>query len=174
MERDPLLWLKRTRWVLAQRRTVRLSGFAYWRRSAAVWRRPVLSKIEPPTLVPIKCSKVPPLSGTTPTSNSPALAADWNVCNSGMTATTGVTHAYDSFTSRPSHPTLCTYSGLAYVKNPAFKQLPPPSTRARALGMPSSETKLCDADVGVSSDKSFWKFRSSSTNGFPYGLPAKI
>jgi len=59
-----LLLLKSTRWVLAQRRTVIRSGFAYWRRSAAVWPRLVSSKGEPPLLVPMRCSKVPPLSGT--------------------------------------------------------------------------------------------------------------
>jgi hypothetical protein len=59
-----LLSLKRTLWVLAQRRTVIRSGFAYWRRSAAVWPRLVSSTGEPPILVPMRCSKVPPLSGT--------------------------------------------------------------------------------------------------------------
>ncbi len=90
---DDLLSVKSTRWVLAQRSTVMRSGFAYRRMSAAVWRRPELSKLEPPTLVPIRCWKVLPLSGTTPTSSNPALAARWKVCSSGSAATMGVTHA---------------------------------------------------------------------------------
>lgn len=69
----------------------------------------------------------------------------------------GVTHVYDSFTSLPSHPMLATYSGLEYVKKPAFKELPPPRTRALAEGMfpASSETKLCAGEVEVLSIKSF-------------------
>jgi hypothetical protein len=68
---------------------------------------------------------------------------------------------------------IATYSGLEYVKKPAFKELPPPRTRALAEGMfpASSETKLCAGEVEVLSIKSFWKFVMFSIYGLPYGFP---
>lgn len=91
------------------------SGRAYRSRSAAVWRRPSSSNMEPPTLVPSMWSNVKPLSGATPTSMSPLCSAPCQGPSSGWNATTSSTHRYAALAASRSHPTSITYSSLARV-----------------------------------------------------------